>query len=365
MITLPICSLCGKKYPESGAPYLCTCGGVYDFPALAPYRTEFIEPHQKSMWKFRSVFGLTDDAPTVSLGEGNTSLVVTEFGENPVWLKLEYQNPTASYKDRGSSVLASFLASRGVKEVVEDSSGNAGASMAAYCARAGIHARIFVPESASGPKRRQIEVFGAELVSIPGPRANAAGAVTAAVTNEVVYASHAFMPFGLAGIASIAYELVNDLGGKTPGTIVAPLGHGGLLYGVMKGFKALRTAAVVTREPLYVGVQSAGCAPVFAAYQNREFTLREAPESDTIAEGVRVKSPVRGEGILHVINGGRGRIMCVQDPELIAAHTELAAKGFFVEPTSALPWAVLKELIGQVPEPIVVILTGAGYKTKS
>jgi threonine synthase len=317
------------------------------------------------MWKYRRSFGLDDAAPVVSLGEGNTALVDTILGATSVWLKLEYQNPTASYKDRGSSVLASFLASRGVKEVVEDSSGNAGASMAAYCARAGIHARIFVPESASGPKRRQIEAFGAELVAIPGPRANAAVAVRAAVTSEVVYASHAFMPFGLAGIASITYELVEDLGGKAPGTVIAPLGHGGLLYGVIKGFKALKTAAVVTQEPFYVGVQAAGCAPVFAAYQNHEFTLRDVPESDTIAEGVRVKSPVRGEGILREIAEGRGRIMTVQEPDLLAAYTELAAKGFYVEPTSALPWAVLKDLQGKVPEPIVVILTGAGYKTKS
>jgi threonine synthase len=316
------------------------------------------------MWKYRALFGLADDSPIVTLGEGNTPLVEIGVASESVFLKLEYQNPTASYKDRGSAVLASFLASRGVRSVVEDSSGNAGASLAAYAARAGITARVFVPEAASGPKRRQIEVYGAELVPIPGPRANAARAVREAISDDVIYASHAYMPFGLCGIASITYEIAAQLGGKSPGTVIAPVGHGGLLYGMMRGFKALKMAAVVREEPYYVGVQSAGCAPLFAAYQSNEFTLREPPESDTIAEGVRVRNPVRGEAILREIAGGRGRILQAVEPELLKAYTELAQQGFFVEPTSALPWAILPEIIGNVPGPVVIILTGAGFKTK-
>jgi threonine synthase len=365
MSIAPICKQCGKKYPETGAPFQCACGGVFDWVDFPEFSASSIDQSQKGMWKYRAMFGLDEQDPMISLGEGGTRLVETEVNAHRVWLKLEYQNPTASYKDRGSAVLASFLASRGVHSVVEDSSGNAGASLAAYAARAGMKTRVFVPESASGPKRAQIESYGAELVPIPGPRAEAALAVRAAVSEEQIYASHAFMPFGLSGIATISYELISDLDGEAPGTIVAPVGHGGLLYGVLIGFNALKKASVVKEAPYYVGVQAAGCAPVFTSYKNHEFTLREPQESDTIAEGVRVKSPVRGSAILREIDGQRGRIMQVAEPELIQAYESIAGRGFYVEPTAALPWAVLPELIGNVPEPIVILLTGAGFKTKN
>ena len=364
MSILPTCINCGKQYPPSDAPFLCSCGGVFDYSFLPKFQSSSIDESLPGMWKYKTMFGLEDSALTVSLGEGRTPLVQTNSNSGSVWLKLEYQNPTGSYKDRGSAVLTSFLAGRGVKSVVEDSSGNAGASLAAYAARSGIEARVFVPETASGPKRSQIEYYGAEMVSVPGPRVNAARAVREAVTGEVVYASHAFMPFGLLGIASIAYEIIAELGGKAPGTVIAPVGHGGLLYGVIQGFKALKTAAVVKEEPFYVGVQSAGCAPIFDAFESHEFTLREPLESDTIAEGVRVSHPVRGMGILREIAGGNGRIMQVADPELLDSYHDLAKRGFFVEPTSALPWAVLPKLSWNIPEPIVVILTGAGFKSK-
>ena len=364
MSILPTCTSCGKQYPPTGAPFLCSCGGIYDFSTFPKFSISSADESRKGIWKYKTMFGLEVSAPVASLGEGRTPLVQTSSTSGPVWLKLEYQNPTGSYKDRGSAVLASFLASRGVKSVVEDSSGNAGASLAAYAARSGIKARVFVPETASGPKRSQIEYYGAELISVPGPRVNAARAVREAVTDEVVYASHAYMPFGLLGIASIAYEIFADLGGKTPGTVIAPVGHGGLLYGVIMGFKALKMAAVVKDEPFYVGVQSAGCAPIFDAFESKETTLREPLESDTIAEGVRVSHPVRGTGILREIAGGNGRIMQVADPELVDSYHDLAQRGFFVEPTSALPWAVLQNLTGNIPEPVVVILTGAGFKSK-
>ncbi|MHC1740908.1 MAG: pyridoxal-phosphate dependent enzyme [Anaerolineaceae bacterium] len=303
------------------------------------------------------------ELPAITLGEGNTPLVNAQIDSHSVWLKLEYLNPTGSYKDRGTAVLMSFLVSRGVSSAVEDSSGNAGASFAAYAARAGIQGQVFIPTSASGPKRSQIEAYGAKISAIPGPRAEAAKKVLECADKGQTYASHAFMPFGLPGIATIAYEIVDQLGGKAPGTIVAPVGHGGLLYGLIQGFAALRKAGVVKEEPFYIGAQAAGCSPVFDAFQKGEITLREPLESDTIAEGVRVTHPVRGSAILNKISGGRGRILSVEEDKLLAAYLDIAQTGFFVEPTSALVWAVLPEIFNHTLEPIVLVLTGSGYKT--
>lgn len=361
---LPSCSKCGKPYPLTGTPYQCECGGVYDYLDFPAFRPNDIDPVEHSLWKYRPSFGLEDDYPNITLGEGNTPLVEAKYDSQDVWLKLEYLNPTGSYKDRGSALLTHFLVSRGVKEAVEDSSGNAGASFAAYAARAGIQANIFIPSSASGPKRDQIVAYGAHVNLVPGPRVEATRAVIKEIEKGQTYASHAYMPFGLIGIATIAYEILEQMGYKAPGTVVAPLGHGGLVYGLMHGFKALRKAAVVKTEPFYVGLQAEGCAPVFNSFINHEMTLREPIESDTIAEGVRVSHPIRGEAILRELANGRGNILAINDLHLKSAYEEIARKGFFVEPTSALVWAALPELIDWVPKPVVLILTGSGYKTQ-
>lgn len=363
-MNLPVCTTCGKRYPQSGTPYHCECGGVFDLDVFPSFEKAKIDPNRKDMWKYGAMFNLPEGAQTLTLGEGNTPLLGIPNLGRQVFAKLEYQNPTGSYKDRGSAVLMSFLASRGVTQVVEDSSGNAGASLAAYAARAGIQARVFIPESASGPKRKQIEFFGAELACIPGPRAESAKAVKMEADAGIPYASHAFMPFGLTGIATIAYEIAAELGWQSPGSIVAPIGHGGLLYGIMRGFEALKQAGTIHEEPYYLGVQAAGCAPVFEAYKNRVFTLREPHESDTIAEGVRVSHPLRGEAILHKLSLSNGSISQVKEEELLIAYRQLAEMGLFVEPTSALVWAALNSNTVRLPEPIILILTGTGTKTK-
>ena len=114
-----------------------------------------------------------------------------------------------------------------------------------------------------------------------------------------------------------------------------------------------------------MGVQTAGCAPVFNAYQKSEYTLREPQESDTIAEGVKVTTPIHGIDLLHEVKNQRGRFMQISEEDLLQSYRPLAEKGFFVEPTSALVWAAYNQVYSDLPEPVVMILTGAGYKAKS
>ena len=245
----------------------------------------------------------------VTLGEGGTPLIPDSVGGQQVYYKLESLNPTGSYKDRASSVLTTFLRSRAVSRAVEDSSGNAGASFAAYAARAGIHARVFIPESASGPKRRQIETYGAELVPVRGPRSAAAEAVTAEVDAGAVYASHAWMPFGLAGIATIAFELFEQLG-QSPGTVIAPAGHASLVLGILRGFKALKKAGQIDRLPVIIAVQSSACAPVWAAWNQ---LAQPVVEGATLAEGVRVLKPVRMTALIDELDRDRDLVLAFDD----------------------------------------------------
>jgi threonine synthase len=248
-----------------------------------------------------------------------------------------------------------------VTEAVEDSSGNAGASFAAYAARAGIRARVYVPESASGPKRKQIEDYGAELIPVPGPRSNAAEAVRRAADSGAVYASHAYLPFNLPGYATVVYEIVEQLG-RAPGAVIVPAGQGGLLLGAWRGFLALKQAGVTRDAPRMIGVQAAACAPLFALSQMGPQGLQWVTEAPTLAEGVRVRSPLRAEAVLRAVESSGGKFIAVGEEHILPGRDELKRRGLYVEPTSALVWRALEETLPNLPAPVVAILTGAGYK---
>ena len=357
-----LCTTCQKPYPVVGMPHRCPdCGGVYDFDGSPVFEKEKVETSLPGIWRYRHTFGLFPNAPLITLGEGNTPLIWDDFRGGRVGIKLETLNPTGSYKDRGSAVLVSQLMARGVHEAVEDSSGNAGASFAGYAARAGLKARIFVPDYASGPKRLQIEMYGAELVRVPGPRSAAAEAVLKAVAQGGVYASHASLPFGLMGIATIAYELWESIGDSI-GTVIAPVGQGGLLLGLIRGFSALHQKNLIKQPPYIIGVQAKNCAPLWTAFTKGKQALDSVVEGVTVAEGVRTLHPVHLSALLSELHPGNGEYLAVDEENILPARADLAHRGIYVEPTSAIVWNALNQVIGKVPEPIVLIMSGSGLK---
>jgi threonine synthase len=362
-MTAIICTNCHRPYPENEVPYRCPhCCGVYDFEAQPAFDQEKANTALPGIWRYRDAFGLPEKAPSISLGEGNTPLVWDEVQGHEVAFKLEYLNPTGSFKDRGTAVMVSFLISRGVQSMVEDSSGNAGASLAAYAARSGLKARIFVPDYASGPKREQIGIYGAELTRILGPRSNAAEAVRRAAQGGAVYASHAYLPFGLTGLATLAYEMVEALG-SAPGSVIVPAGQGSLLLGIGRGFTVLRQAGLISRIPTLVGVQARACAPLWALFVSGPAGLTWVSEGETLAEGIRIRHPVHGDAVYQMVEKNSGFFVAVDEEEILPGLEALAQRGFYVEPTSAVVWSGLAQVIGKVPDPIVVVLTGSGFKS--
>ena len=353
------CELCSSGYPDQGAPYRCPgCGGLFDWTHPFPWQPAASEKNTSGIWCWRSTFGLPELTDPVSLGEGDTPLVEDRYQGQTIFYKMESLNPTGSYKDRASSVLATFLRSRQVSSAVEDSSGNAGASFAAYAARAGIQARIFVPATASGPKRRQIETYGAQLVPVAGPRSAASEAVEREAAAGAVYASHACMPFGMAGIATLAYEMFDQLGG-IPGTVIVPAGHASLALGILRGFKALQNTGCCERLPVMLVVQSAACAPIFATWNHMPPPEVEEP---TLAEGVKVLHPVRMAALVREMDRERDQVLAFSDDQVRSARAELARRGIDVEPTSALTWCGLVNAGRKLPEPITLVLSGSGLK---
>ena len=358
------CSNCGRTQPLAFIGWKCpVCRGVLALAEPAVFDPARVAPGEPGVWRYRHTFPLPAEVEPVSLGEGGTPLVKVELAGRTVFVKQEGQNPTGSFKDRGMALTLAGLKEAGVTAAIEDSSGNAGAAFAGYAARAGLQARVFVPAAAAGPKRRQIEAYGAEVVAVDGPRSQAAEAAQAAVAAGAVYASHIYSPLGLAGTATCAFEIWEQLG-RAPAAVILPVGHGTLLLGLWRGFQALRAAGLIETLPRLVAVQALACAPLWAVYVHGRAGLDWATEGATVAEGIRVIQPVRGDAVLAAIRASGGAVLAVEDDAILSARAALARCGLYTEPTGAAGWAALTQNLERLEaDPLVVILTGHGLKS--
>ena len=358
------CPECDAQETLVPARWCCDCGGAWEPVERTGLSVAQIDTADYSIWRYRRFLGL-DLEPTVQLGVGWTSLLPQTWGGREVRFKLEYMAPTGSFKDRGTEVMINILAAQGETYIVDDSSGNAGASVAAYAAQAGMRAEIFVPAYASPAKQAQIAVYGAEVRPIPGVRAEAKRAALEAAERGAALASHAYHPGFLAGQLSVAWELWEQLGHCAPDWYVVPVGQGVHMLGVWLGFRALRAAGLVAKLPRLVGVQASALAPLCQAF---EAGLETVPEVETVrpsvAEGLSIAEPVRGKRLLQAIRETGGTCVAVEDEATLQAQRQLARRGLYVEPTSATAVAALDVILPQVApdETIAVPLTGSGLK---
>ena len=362
------CPLCDFARAPTFEPLRCPRCGV-----PLEYRRELPEVgpgdlQGRGVWRYGPFLPPTEP---VSLGEGATPLIESrQIGERlgvRLLLKLEGANPTGSFKDRGASVLVSVLRGFGVEKVADDSSGNAAAALAAYTARAGLAATLYVPAYASPKKLAQIEAYGAELVRVPGPRSAAEEAVKeAAAQGKHVYASHNESPYFIQGLKTLAYEIYEDLGYEVPDHVVVPLGGGGLFLGLYLGFGELVRLGWAEAMPRIHAVQAEACAPVVRAFELGEAEPAPVEPVPTVAEGISIAAPARGREILAALKAG-GAAVAVEEREILEARGELATQeGVYVEPTSAVVLPGLRRLIhrGDISPSatVVLVLTGSGLK---
>jgi len=375
------CPECNTQQTLSPQRWRCDCGGAWEPVERTDFNPAHIDLPDFSLWRYRRAFGLTFQDPIARLGAGWTPLLPLAFGGREVLFKPEYIAPTASFKDRGTAIMINILAQQGATHVIDDSSGNAGASVAAYAARAGIRAEIFVPAYASPAKQAQIAVYGADVRPVPGPRVNAKRAAWEAVGQGAVLASHAYHPGFLLGQQSLAWELWEQLGRRAPDCYVVPVGQGLHLLGVWLGFRRLRAAGLVERLPRMMAVQPALLAPLYRALQagletvppvelaassvaeGPVLSVAEGPVL-SVAEGLAVAGPVRGRRLLQALRETGGTCVTVEDEATLQAQRQLARRGLYVEPTSATAVAALEVVLQQVApgETVVVPLTGSGLK---
>ncbi|MEU5942915.1 pyridoxal-phosphate dependent enzyme [Micromonospora sp. NPDC047548] len=336
------------------------CEAPWELATSPEFDPRAIDTKTWSLWRYAAMLPAV---PPITLGEGGTPLVQVAVPEGEFLAKLEFLSPTGSYKDRGTAVVVSHLRALGIEEAVEDSSGNAGASLAAYAAAAGVRARVFVPAHAGVGKKRQIAEMGAEVVEVVGGR-GAAAAACRRETGAAAYASHCWNPLFLSGQSTCAWEIWEQLGGSVPDAVVCPVGQGNLFLGLARGFAVLRRAGLVAAVPRMYAVQSAACAPVAQAWRAGWPQPVAVDEGVTIAEGILTSRPVRGDEILRVLRRTGGAAVIVADDEVRVAQRHLRGAGLSVEPTSAVAVAALPLLRDQIAgAQVVVPLTGSGLKT--
>ena len=354
----------GATYPLD-KPRWCGDGGAHlnlgDAPGLT--RGE-IDTTKYSVWRYAKAL-LVEAKDAVTLGEGWTPLVDGKLDGISVTMKLEFMMPTGSFKDRGMTTLITYLKNRGVMSVLEDSSGNAGASMAAYSAAAGMKARILVPETASYPKIAQMAATGADVVTVKGSRQDVADAALR-YAKEIFYASHNWQPFFLEGTKTLAYELWEQFGFKIPDNIVFPVGYGSNVCGCERGFAELKRRGEIDRLPKLFAVQAANCAPLYAAFKAGADEAVPTDVATTVAEGIASSKPTRLREVVRAVRNSGGSIVAVSEDEIVSALGALARQGLYVEPTSAAAAAGSRQLFKSkaiVPEQkTVLVLTGTGLK---
>jgi len=360
------CGDCGRTYDDGAdAPWRCDCGHALDF-ADQPLPTADEPPdaldRDRGLWAFDAFL---DTGRAVTLGEGWTPLV--DAPEWDVRFKLESVFPTGSFKDRGAALTVSRAAELGVDRVVEDSSGNAGLAIATYAARAGIDAEIYVPADVKPGKLRALERTGAAVERVDGTRGDVTDACIEVVeTGEGWYASHAWSPTFFRGTATVALELAAQRDWTVPDAVVTPLGHGTLLLGAYRGFRALREAGWIDDLPTLLGAQATGAAPIAAALSDGPDEGDGDTPPNAAADGIQISDPARSDQLLAAISATGGDAVAVGPDATEREHDRLARAGFHVEPTCATATAALAEFrergVVAPDDDVVVALTGTGLK---
>lgn len=359
-----ICSKCNRSISSSTLLPKCECGGLWKLDYIPPkFNLNKIDKSQWNLFRYREFIALDDDSwKNISLGEGMTPII--NYNDD-LMLKMDYFMPTLSFKDRGAAILISHCKSIGVKKVVQDSSGNAGNSVAAYCAKAKIECEIFVPEGTSIKKIDMIKAHGAKVTVVEGSRDHCANVCREKVEKEgIYYANHVYNPYFYEGTKTYIYEVYEQLN-RIPNNLFIPVGNGTLFLGVMKGLEELLNSGVISKIPNIIAIQSENCDPLLKAFLNNERMPSKVNPLKTLAEGIAIGEPMRGEEILEYAYKYNITFIHAPEDEIISARKSLALNGVYCEHTTAANYAAYLNYCKKYGKPKEALLTmcGAGLKS--
>jgi len=378
-VTHLYCSACGKEYEPRKLYNLCECGKpllvAYDLEAAArTLSRESLACREASLWRYREVLPIEDERNELTLGEGMTPLLKAErlgakLGLTNLWIKDEGVNPTGSFKARGMAVAVSMAQELGVKKLAVPSAGNAAGALAAYAAKAGLPAFIFMPNDTPKANIIECQQTGAHVTLIDGLITDCGKIIAERKSAEGWFdVSTLKEPYRVEGKKTMGYELAEQFNWELPDVILYPTGGGTGLIGMWKAFDEMEQMGWIgSRRPRMVTVQAEGCAPIVKAFAAGANVAADVPDAHTVASGLRVPKAVGDFIMLDILRKSGGTAVSVTDDELIAAVKEIgSAEGVFAAPEGAACLPALKQLIqrGWVDrnERIVLFNTGAGVK---
>jgi threonine synthase len=378
-VTHLYCSSCGKEY-ETGKLYnLCVCGKplmvAYDLDrASATLTRESLAGREASLWRYREVLPVDDQRNELTLGEGMTPLLKTErlggqLGLSNLFIKDEGVNPTGSFKARGMAVAISMARELGVEKLAVPSAGNAAGALAAYAAKAGLPAFIFMPNDTPKANIIECQQTGAHVTLIAGLITDCGRIIAERKEAEGWFdVSTLKEPYRVEGKKTMGYELAEQLNWELPDVILYPTGGGTGLIGMWKAFDEMEAMGWIgSHRPRMVTVQAEGCAPIVKAFAAGANAGADVPDAHTVASGLRVPKAVGDFIMLDILRKSGGTAVSVTDDELIAAVKEIgSAEGIFAAPEGAACLPALKQLLsrGELDrnERIVLFNTGTGVK---
>lgn len=374
------CPRCGSLYEPHHVQTVCTkpdCKSTlyaeYELPLNTSFGSGFTG-HIHSIWKYSSFLPVQDPVNIISLGEGLTPVIKLNnlsigYTENEIWLKDEAANPTGSFKARGISVAVSKAKELGLSAIAVPTAGNAGGALAAYAARGGLKAHIFMPKETPKIFKDECRLYGAQLTEVEGNIA-ACGAVCQELSRKYDWFQLSTLkePYRLEGKKTMGYEIAEQFRGKMPDVILYPTGGGTGLLGIWKAFEEMQILGWLPDcLPRIVAVQSTSCNGIVTAFHKH---LCEATSYDggyTIANGLRVPRSFASNLILDVLRISAGTAVSISDADILSALKQMAAKeGLLIAPEGAALWAAFQRLHKdnwiKAGERVLLLNTGSGYK---
>jgi len=371
------CTSCGLRHEWSCLQNLCTsCHkplfALVDLAKAGRALTREVLPaREKSLWRYRELLPLPERVEPVSLGEGGTPLLrAARFGGDvDLWVKDESQNPTQSFKARGMAVAVSMAKHLGATKLAVPSAGNAGGALAAYAARAGVEAHIFMPRESPRANIIECRELGAHVTLVDGLITDCGAEIARRKAIEGWFDMSTLKePYRIEGKKTLGYELAEQFDWQLPDVILYPTGGGTGLIGMWKAFDEMETLGWIGKKrPRMFSVQANGCAPIVRAFENGDSTAAEFPDARTCASGLRVPKAIGDYLILRILRESDGGAVAVDDEEMIRVAREVGStEGLFVSPEGAACFAALKSLCsaGKIAsgERVVIFNTGSGIK---
>jgi threonine synthase len=368
-----VCTNCGESYDKETKNFRCDkCGEPIELEEVKEGKiSDGNLLGQTLLERYKDFYPSLSTENNFSLNEGFTSLVsvddmAKEYGISGLFFKNETQNPTWSFKDRGTVTGVLRAMNLGYKKIGTVSTGNMATSVAAYGARAGLDTYILVKKGIAEEKLKPIAIYGAKLIEVEGDYSKLYDESLAIGHENDIYFINSDVPYRVEGYKTMAFEICEQLGFEAPDYVIVPTSAGGDIRGIEKGFREFYKLGLIDKLPKMVAVQASGCSPIYNAFREGKLEISRVADPETIAHAIENPYPPSGNQVLRMLKKNGGLALGVDDVDILKSQKKLASLGLFVQPASATSLAAVeklyKEKLLKESDNVVCVLTGSGLK---